>query len=113
MFGQKLWLAKGAETTLHDMAWSVAEGANAPSPVQILRWRLHYLSTEALEYSALPRFSMSATAPDPSIDLSWTEDDHVDSAATSKGLLTFGISRKRSSLKRVKLLQSGMYIVMQ
>ncbi len=91
----------------------MAEWANAPSPAQTLRWGLHYLSTEALEYSALPRFSMSATVLDPSIDLSWTEDDPVDSAATSNGLMTFGIIRKRSSLKRVKLLQSGMYIVMQ
>ena len=73
------------------------------SPVQTLRWRLHYLSTEALEYSALPRFSMSATAPDPPVDLTSAEDDPVDSAATSKGLRTFGISTQRSSQKRVKL----------
>ncbi len=50
------------------------------SPVQTLMWRLHYLSTEALEYSASPRFITSATAPDPPVDLTSAEDDPVDSA---------------------------------
>ena len=37
---------------------------------------------------------MSATAPDPPVDLTSAEDDPVDSAATSKGLRTFGTKIK-------------------